>query len=992
MSSPTVGPKGVAVDGRKFVRDLAELFERMGAPPTHFASATSALTFVHTMPFAGKKANNHPLTLNLQALHYLHIEITNAKDKERQGTLPSPLPTMGVVPDMSTSSPTWGRFFGSIASSELSAERSHFRSLLLLHNGFARVRHLSVSGSSDLKEGPLDVSYFPSLSTLSVTSCAVTSVTGAVDVTELLLENAVVDLGEFANLIKVQMVRCTSPYLRTLSLHSATLQDLTLLQSVQMDCPTCLDPGPYPHSASWQALSIVDLSMNQLTSLKPLFACPSLHRLVARANNLVSLAGCGSHPSLTYLDLRENCLDGIQDLISFAPVVSTLLLAQNNLSSLQGLQGLPMVQTLDLGSNRIQSWSCLRHLKTLGDLVHLILRGNPVASSLSDRQYRVTALTGLLDVVTQRLLERNKGQSPGFYLDDVRVRQQEGMLALQASRKGLVPEPPDSPQQPEKDEPPAYQETVRTSGAPSLIPGRAPGKKRKGRRRNVANVRDADGLTTSASADPDQAQYPVTEELLDHSEQLDTTLEQSYSADVVIPENASRILPSAPATDAESFRSQLWAYKEALGDRWLNVANDFLQQKVSVDGLAQGVSGSTHALNSGTCNFLPTEKAPQSADAVLSAAAAALGCHYTLNVVQSNDHCLWQSDKDQTRIRNVWEATFTCSDNEFCLTESAQQHLVKIDIAVARQVKYLSLSCSVGPLLDSTVATASKFKLNAVHCFNAEPEEEALPLHTESHPWYQFIGAIPKSSGGIVVQPNILTALPDPVDDAEFGLTSPMNSPPSPNSHSSPTADAPAFNISGSQQSSYPLPSAGGLYKLQSPGSATVAHVSHDVVGNSLEVGMDGSSTGSGHSVVKAPFASLVESALDLEDSHSFPTNQYGTPMDDAEIQQVLSLLSPVPTATPLACFVVPSSKLQASLVRYLNAHLGSCTVQMAWPVSLATRINQDATLPYPLYRSLLKKRPPWPLWEQSIHALRLSEGGCSGSPAEQLVYIGCTN
>lgn len=57
-------------------------------------------------------------------------------------------------------------------------------------------------------------------------------------------------------------------------------------------------------------------------------------------------------------------------------------------------------------------------------------------------------LVGLLNVVTQRLLERDKRQGPGFHLDGVRVRQQEGMMALQASRRGLITEPPASPEHP----------------------------------------------------------------------------------------------------------------------------------------------------------------------------------------------------------------------------------------------------------------------------------------------------------------------------------------------------------------------------------------------------------------------------------------------------------------------------------------------------------------------------------------------------------------
>ena len=55
------------------------------------------------------------------------------------------------------------------------------------------------------------------------------------------------------------------------------------------------------------------------------------------------------------------------------------------------------------------------------------------------------------------------------------------------------------------------------------------------------------------------------------------------------------------------------------------------------------------------------------------------------------------------------------------------------------QVKYLSLSCSLEPLVTGSEAFGPNFKVNAVHCYNAEPEEEALPLHTAAHPYYQVL-------------------------------------------------------------------------------------------------------------------------------------------------------------------------------------------------------------------------------------------------------------
>eukprot|EP00906_Rhabdomonas_costata_P038396 RCo054171 len=110
----------------------------------------------------------------------------------------------------------------------------------------------------------------------------------------------------------------------------------------------------------YPALQDVALHNNRLTSLAPLEALPDLLRLVASKNRLSSVeATARLSAAVNYLDLSTNSLPAVPRVCHMTQLTE-LYLDENQLSSLEGVQGLPMLRVLSARRNALTSLSVLR--------------------------------------------------------------------------------------------------------------------------------------------------------------------------------------------------------------------------------------------------------------------------------------------------------------------------------------------------------------------------------------------------------------------------------------------------------------------------------------------------------------------------------------------------------------------------------------------------------------------------------------------------------
>lgn len=107
----------------------------------------------------------------------------------------------------------------------------------------------------------------------------------------------------------------------------------------------------------------IRLSQNQISSIAPLAACPSLQDL----------------------DLSFNALRSVRDAGQFVPHVIVLDLSHNALESTAGLETLVALEVLDLSHNAIAHFAHVGALAALPNLHSLHLLGNPIARASTYR-------------------------------------------------------------------------------------------------------------------------------------------------------------------------------------------------------------------------------------------------------------------------------------------------------------------------------------------------------------------------------------------------------------------------------------------------------------------------------------------------------------------------------------------------------------------------------------------------------------------------------
>jgi hypothetical protein len=114
-------------------------------------------------------------------------------------------------------------------------------------------------------------------------------------------------------------------------------------------------------------LAYLDVSENQINSLSPLAAFPSLETVVACKNNIKAVAGLAGLVRLACLDLRHN-------------FVQTLELLSEELG--------PNLCTLYLDGNPLSDLCNLLYLRPFANLESLSFKDSPLARRLDQHRYR----------------------------------------------------------------------------------------------------------------------------------------------------------------------------------------------------------------------------------------------------------------------------------------------------------------------------------------------------------------------------------------------------------------------------------------------------------------------------------------------------------------------------------------------------------------------------------------------------------------------------
>ncbi|XP_050407128.1 serine/threonine-protein kinase 11-interacting protein isoform X1 [Patella vulgata] len=168
------------------------------------------------------------------------------------------------------------------------------------------------------------------------------------------------------------------------------------LQHLQDLFETCGSDMSSP--MSWPQLSSANLSFNSLTRLDgSLRLLPVLEVLDLSHNNLEKTDNYLEYlTELQRINLGYNMLDVVPTFsISAKGRLKTLVLKNNNLDSIQGVEELVLLEELDLCDNCLSEHSALQPLSSLVMLFQLKLSGNPLTYHSKHRQLTLKHLSAL---------------------------------------------------------------------------------------------------------------------------------------------------------------------------------------------------------------------------------------------------------------------------------------------------------------------------------------------------------------------------------------------------------------------------------------------------------------------------------------------------------------------------------------------------------------------------------------------------------------------
>ncbi|KAI8894865.1 hypothetical protein BC833DRAFT_603295 [Globomyces pollinis-pini] len=120
-----------------------------------------------------------------------------------------------------------------------------------------------------------------------------------------------------------------------------------------------------------------------------------LQRIRLDRQEIKGLAGCRLFPNVTHLYLQNNLISEIPSVGLQLDQLVFLTLANNQLTSIQGLSSLKSLQLLDLEFNQIEMIDEVDYPK---NLEYLILRNNPIATR-SGHLYRINIIKHLPELI-----------------------------------------------------------------------------------------------------------------------------------------------------------------------------------------------------------------------------------------------------------------------------------------------------------------------------------------------------------------------------------------------------------------------------------------------------------------------------------------------------------------------------------------------------------------------------------------------------------------
>lgn len=241
------------------------------------------------------------------------------------------------------------------------------------------------------KMGSIYVSEVQQLTSFSARVCGITNISEIMYFTNLeyldLKGNRISDFSPISNLQKLKYLDISNNFTvlsgdREKGLNLAPLQNLVLLETLYASGNLITDITPL---SGMVCLRELDLQDNRLTDITPLQTCsglevlnissnysinaatgneqgissigcvafmPELRTLLVNDNVLLTLEGIETLTKLVYLDVTQNYLMTLSPLAT-CTALQTVIAQNNNLLDLVGLEGHPSIEVLDVRTNRL---------------------------------------------------------------------------------------------------------------------------------------------------------------------------------------------------------------------------------------------------------------------------------------------------------------------------------------------------------------------------------------------------------------------------------------------------------------------------------------------------------------------------------------------------------------------------------------------------------------------------------------------------------------
>lgn len=161
---------------------------------------------------------------------------------------------------------------------------------------------------------------------------------------------------------------------------------------------------------TWDRLDTINLSDNKIEKIDAsICLAKNLKTLLLDQNNITTIENLSCLPYLQTLSLSENKISVCLDLhLELGGNLMHLNLSQNCLNSLKGFRKLFTLVKLDVSCNLIESIDEVDHVAELPCLEEFILTGNPIAGTVD---YRSRVLSRFGERITEIYLDNEKGNT-----------------------------------------------------------------------------------------------------------------------------------------------------------------------------------------------------------------------------------------------------------------------------------------------------------------------------------------------------------------------------------------------------------------------------------------------------------------------------------------------------------------------------------------------------------------------------------------------------